>query len=67
MQCFLHLSHVTAGDRDGFTTMHHEQLHGASARDNLLHLSEIDKEGTVATHNHRVGLQRVFHLLGGGS
>ena len=44
-----------------------EQLGSARTRNDLVHLSEIDEEGAVATHDHRIGLEFVFYLLGGGA
>ena len=47
--------------------MFDDELHGAGVRDDLLHLTEVDEKGTVATDNHGIGMQVVLHLLGGGA
>ena len=36
-------------------------------RHNLLHLTQVDQEGTMAAHNHRIGREGLLHLLGGGA
>ena len=55
---------VTARDGNGVVAMIDEKLHVARFGDDLLHMPEIDQESPVASDNHRIGTQFVFHLLG---
>ena len=41
--------------------------HTAGFGDYLLDLLQVDEEGAVATYYHRIGVEVVFELLGGGT
>lgn len=43
------------------------ELHASRLGDDLLHLTKVDKESTVATDNYWIGAQVFFHLLGCGT
>ncbi len=64
---FFDLGGIAARDREGLLAMLDDELHGTGPGNNLLDLLQVDEEGTVAAHNHWVGVQIIFYLFGGGA
>ena len=64
---FFDLGGIAARDREGLLAMLDDELHGTGPGNNLLDLLQVDEEGAVAAHNHGVGAQVIFYLLGGGA
>ena len=67
LEVILQFTDIAAGDGDGIVGVTHQELHGAGIGGDLLHLTEIDHEGAVATDYHGIGLQRILHLFHRGA
>ena len=64
---FANLCHVAARNGKRFVAVLDEQLGGTSMRNNLIYLSKVNQESTMAADNHRIILQRILHLFHRGA